>query len=754
MDFHRAWKSTAKEALLQRYKIIWKSYHIHRMNDIPLNATLQQSATHTVRPYFQSKDPDFILATDIEYEEKEFFKNSDLGTTPIDASEWTEVSSKKHKKKSPNTSPSTSPAASPTPALDDVTLDAMEISDEALMSLSLARTTPMPDAAPPIIDTPPAAPSDLARGCHTPDTIPNPYSKPRKLSYRTNNSNRLHPTAPSQSPSPANHSTPTPIELTDLTDDVATQSTSATNDTFRPHQGNVSPNASTRASAPRNSNDKVPINDGTLRITIRWKPSNYAELTTDDNLRHHQATLMLQDILHHPLSPISLVPWTNAIANNTTMTTTTSLTPTSLPTLCSPKTSNLSSLSMFVFGIRICATDPTFSTGVWLTDDIVKKSLDKHQVALTVSNSTCDSGRMVTAGSILLKHPQYTHRLHFLRALRSQLPINTPFFDIGIHRHTLNGIHSPHLVVKCGENHQETLTEILSAFLDGQQTTAIYIGTKVLQSMMQEATKDLFDTHQKYVNAIQRLPLHPHIVNIDRPRDEGPNTYNRSTRAWANSLQSLEGKSFQCDAENGGTDKRAYLLVPAHLVSLVQPILHQYQYQLRSNRQILSTTNNQQDRPDEIYVPTATVQRNVDFLRTMSASAIWKMRRLQSVTPHILQHRYQETCKIIPKTPHTHQQPEQETPRKPHLHCIRPFAMEIQQQQLQLNNTADPRKPDHTANPTTVNTSNHSHVPLTIIPPQRFIPLQAPPSTPATTPQPASPSSRLPSNQINMTLNS
>lgn len=131
-----------------------------------------------------------------------------------------------------------------------------------------------------------------------------------------------------------------------------------------------------------------------------------------------------------------------------------------------------------------------------------------------------------------------------------------------------------------------------------------------------------------------------------------------------------------------------------------------------------------------------------------------KMRRLQSVTPHILQHRYQETCKIIPKTPHTHQQPEQETPRKPHLRCIRPFAMEIQQQQLQLNNTADPRKPDHTANPTTVNTSNHSHVPLTIIPPQRFIPLQAPPSTPATTPQPASPSSRLPSNQINMTLNS
>jgi hypothetical protein len=77
-------------------------------------------------------------------------------------------------------------------------------------------------------------------------------------------------------------------------------------------------------------------------------------------------------------------------------------------------------------------------------------------------------------------------------------------------------------VVRCRENHHETLTEILSDFFNGIQTTALYIGTKVIASMTQEATEDLFDMHQKYVNLIQRLPLSPHIANIDRLRTEHP----------------------------------------------------------------------------------------------------------------------------------------------------------------------------------------------------------------------------------------
>ena len=148
--------------------------------------------------------------------------------------------------------------------------------------------------------------------------------------------------------------------------------------------------------------------------------------------------------------------------------------------------------------------------------------------------------------------------------------------------------------------------------------------------MTQEATEDLFDTHQKYVNAIQRLPLFPQVVNIDRLREEhNPDLtikHHRSTRAWANSLLTPEGKSLQCDAENGGNDKKAYLLVPSQLLSVVQPLLQRYKRYISATGKAQSSQvpGSTRDRPDEIYIPTASVQRNVDFLKSMSAAAIWK----------------------------------------------------------------------------------------------------------------------------------
>ena len=94
MEFQQAWKSTANEAISKRYKIIWQSFHIHRMNDIPINKVLDKSANATARPYLQAKEPDFLLATDIEFEEKQFFETS-LGDKEIASHEgdnygWTE----------------------------------------------------------------------------------------------------------------------------------------------------------------------------------------------------------------------------------------------------------------------------------------------------------------------------------------------------------------------------------------------------------------------------------------------------------------------------------------------------------------------------------------------------------------------------------------------------------------------------------------------------------------------------------------
>jgi hypothetical protein len=180
-------------------------------------------------------------------------------------------------------------------------------------------------------------------------------------------------------------------------------------------------------------------------------------------------------------------------------------------------------------------------------------------------------------------------------------------------------------------NHHEALTEILSEYLDGKQTTALYIGTKILASMTQEASEDIFDMHQKYVNSIQRLPLFPQIVNIDRIREElhPSGKIHQSARDWANAVSTEEGKPLQCDAENGGKDKRAYLLVPTAFLDQAKFEYEQYKHRLKQSYQIRTHNTphdigNPFDRPQEIYIPTAAVLKNLQFMQNMSSESIWK----------------------------------------------------------------------------------------------------------------------------------
>jgi hypothetical protein len=169
--------------------------------------------------------------------------------------------------------------------------------------------------------------------------------------------------------------------------------------------------------------DRTQINDGSLRVTIRWRPDNYDDISTDEDSWNNSATKMLKDIFDHP-STIRFVPWTDQITN-TNMVNSDQLHPSTLKNLRAPKISYLESRSMCIIGIRICATDKIFSSGSWLKNEKIKAALERHRVEMTISNSTCDSGRMVVAGNIFLKHPTYTHRLYFLLALRKSLPTNT-----------------------------------------------------------------------------------------------------------------------------------------------------------------------------------------------------------------------------------------------------------------------------------------------------------------------------------------
>jgi hypothetical protein len=133
------------------------------------------------------------------------------------------------------------------------------------------------------------------------------------------------------------------------------------------------------------------------------------------------------------------------------------------------------------------------------------------------------------------------------------------------------------------------LTEALSAHLDGKKTTALFLATSMLKTMTTEEAHGLFITHKQFTASIQRLPLFPQVINIDRVRTEynsnSPPT-ERSTRAWATSLRSNDtGNLLRCDAENGGKDKRAYLLVPTVFLDQVKTEYEKYKHRLKQSGQ-------------------------------------------------------------------------------------------------------------------------------------------------------------------------
>ena len=307
------------------------------------------------------------------------------------------------------------------------------------------------------------------------------------------------------------------------------------------------------------------------------------------------------------------------------------ITPQTLRQHLSPNISVLKTNQTFIFGLRLFAPDNHLSA--WITRESTREILRNQQMEITISNSKSSSGNVVTAGYILMKHPIYTQRYFFLLSLRKALPTNTPFFDLAIHRRTPHGETTAHIVVKCGENHITGLSEILSAYLDGQRNnTALFVASQAVKSMTQEEIGKMFDAHKKYVDDIQRLTLYPKVINIDRKRPEhnGNDTIIRTTRAWAQTLKTAQGQSLRCDVENGGSDRRAYLLVVSQHLDRAKIELHNYLQALhtatRHSRGSTDDERRQTDpkRPTEIYIPTPAVMNNLKFLNTLTSEEVWK----------------------------------------------------------------------------------------------------------------------------------
>lgn len=263
---------------------------------------------------------------------------------------------------------------------------------------------------------------------------------------------------------------------------------------------------------------------------------------------------------------------------------------------------------------------------MWLNNPETKRNFEHHHVELSLSNASSDSGNITTAGYIFFKHPTLTHRFFYLKELRRKLPPATPFFDISLMRKTPTGKTAPHLTVKCGENHVGALTEILSTYLNGKDTS-VFLGRLLLSKMDTSEVDAIFQTHVDFVTTLRCLSLSPVVQNIDRVRTEYRQEGNilRTARLWAKTLIDEEGNSLKCDVENGGDNQRAQLLVPVSNLNMARKALIDYKesiapYSMRENKFVERVT---QAHPAEIYVPTEAAHHNLDLIKGLSPTTAW-----------------------------------------------------------------------------------------------------------------------------------
>ena len=88
---------------------------------------------------------------------------------------------------------------------------------------------------------------------------------------------------------------------------------------------------------------------------------------------------------------------------------------------------------------------------------------------------------------------------------------------------------------------------------------------------------------------------------------------------------------MRCDAENGGSDRKAHLLVPQEHVEHAKEALHKYLHALKVgsytqsySRDSTTANSNTDETPRAIYIPSQAVRANLDFLKTFTSVEIWK----------------------------------------------------------------------------------------------------------------------------------
>ena len=336
-DFEKVWNATEND-ILARNKIVWTEYSYLRMNSIDLNDSIDTWITTVARPYLETHDPDYVLATELAYEDRmEEDNNCRIATNTGAGTElpWTTVVSNQRNTKlgqskashfnlppEKNQNPDSainhietpprmerhinnkllnaqyySPLLSsePTTILNDTDEDTM-MPDQAAANPNITinphptmTTTEFPNQETHYPDTSTDPTIAQAKNTPLPNTTPNrnrPTSTHHKhqnnLSIHQEQNQKLNATTPVQTNTQHTNSSSTATDA-----NINNSDTTRPNPYKRPTASIQSRTSKYQPSLTDDQLARVHINDGTQRLTLRWQAHHFDELE-EENADPHE----------------------------------------------------------------------------------------------------------------------------------------------------------------------------------------------------------------------------------------------------------------------------------------------------------------------------------------------------------------------------------------------------------------------------------------------------------------------------------
>ena len=609
---------------IKMYRIIWYNFLFHVDRDMDIPPLLNEWATKVSQPYLKTHDPASLDMNTLHNRWKDL---TFTDTMEIDDNSWTEVRTTSKSRSSPDRHKNIAKAKDSEKSL---------INTIALTSLNTV-----------------ASDSTLAHSA-TEELLNERNAQYEKMSKQKKPKKKALFT--SVTPKKVNNAFSTWLQSANLSGN--SQAWSKNNDKEPPKtpppptSGDTISETDTKQSAVQASS--VTTNDGTHRLTFRWSLTKQCYQDFDSNPQR-----MLENI-HHMLQDMFskkdgyIHQWTSLA------------TPLSIDQLdnpgkvrqyISPNITMIKATHQIVFGVRFCFNQSPIA---WKAAEPVTSAMQKFHINVSVSNSTCDSGKLIIAGYLLLKAPNTTHRHRYLQYLQSNLPDTAPFFDIVRLRKTPMDQDILHLGIQCGEKHLTALCQVLSQFLTGHGT-ALFLPRHIFGAMPEEEIRRHFEFHDNYIKSLRPLPLSPFVSNLDRVRTEyysDGSTIERTTRQWASSIQTTNGNtSALCDVVNGGPDRKAYLLVPRHYYSDVQHQYRAYKLSLQPIEQREARFRNTIPGLPEVIHITPSMQSNLDFITALSSAEVWSQAPSSVTRQASVTHSYSQSAQYQPSAPVAVQNP-------------------------------------------------------------------------------------------------